>query len=79
MLLDNDVADFSLKSCGAATEIQDKLTLVKLDFFFAVLSNNTDELENVLAVLENEVALVAQRVGVIGHIRILIDLDGATA
>ena len=78
MLLDDDVADFGLKSSGTATKVKDHLTLVKLDFLIAILGNDTDELANVLTIFENKVATVAQGVGVIGHIRILIDLNGCT-
>ena len=78
MLLDNDVADLSYKSSRAATEVQNEFTLIKLDFLIAILGNDTDELANVLTIFENKVATVAQGVGVIGHIRILIDLNGCT-
>ena len=78
MLLDDDVADLGYKSSGAATEVQDELALIKLDFFITILGNDTDELENVFTILECEVALVAQRVGVIGYVRILVDLNGDT-
>ena len=53
--------------------------MIKLNVFAIVLGNHTDELENVLAILEGKVALVAQRVGIVGHVRILVDLDGGTA
>ena len=79
MLLDDDIADFGLKSSGTATKVKDYLTLVKFNLLFTVLGNDADELENDLTIFENKVAHLAQRVGIVGHVRILVDLNGGTA
>ena len=76
MLLDDDVAHPGLKTSRTTTEVEDELSLVKLNFVRTILSHNVNELENILSIFECEATIVAQRVGVIGHIRILVDLDG---
>ena len=79
MLLDDDVADLGLKSGGTSTEVEDHLTLIKLNIILTILGNDVNELEYVLAILKRKLAIVAKRVGVIGHVGILIDLDGGTS
>ena len=79
MLLDDDVAHLGLKAGGTSTKVKDELALVKRNLIRTILGNDVNELEYVLTVLKREQAIVAKRVGVIGHVGILIDLDGGTS
>ena len=75
MLLDNDITNLGLKACRTSTKVKDEFTLIKLNFLAIVLGDSTNDLKNILTILKREVILVAQCVRIVGHIRILIDLD----
>ena len=79
MLLDNEIADFGLESSRTATEVKDELALIKFNFLITILGNNANELKHILPIFKGYIPPVEERIGIIGDIWILIDLDGATS
>ena len=78
MLLNDNLADLSLEALGGSAEVEDEFTLVELNLFAVVVGHDTSKLQQVLTLLEAEVATVAEGVGVVLHIGVFVYLDGDT-
>ena len=59
MFLDNDVADFSLKSSGSTAKVEDKFGLVERDEIVAILGYYTYHLQEIFTFFQFEITLVA--------------------